>query len=113
VLGPGVTLGEAPTTDMPSRGGLWLWLPTLSMLLATWVSYVDRNTLALLAPSILADTDLSAEQYGLVVSAFSIAYVLGNLVWGRLLDRHGVFLSMAVASPCGRRRRSRTPSRRG
>ena len=38
----------------------WTWLPTLSMMLATLVSFIDRNTLALLAPSILRDTGLSA-----------------------------------------------------
>src|SRR5262249_44501228 len=33
----------------------------------------------------------------LIVSAFSIAYVAGNLFWGRLLDRFGVFGVMAAA----------------
>ena len=63
------------------RGAAWLWLPTLSMMLATLVSYIDRNTLALLAPSILRDTGLSGQEYGLIVSALSIAYVAGNLFW--------------------------------
>ena len=79
------------------RGAAWTWLPTLSMMLATLVSYIDRNTLALLAPSILRDTGLSAQEYGLIVSAFSIAYVAGNLFWGRLLDRSGVLWVMAAA----------------
>ena len=79
------------------RGAAWIWLPTLSMMLATLVSYIDRNTLALLAPSILRDTGLSAQEYGLIVSAFSIAYVAGNLFWGRLLDRSGVLWVMAAA----------------
>jgi ACS family hexuronate transporter-like MFS transporter len=67
------------------------------MLLATWISYADRNALALLAPTILRETRLSAREYGLIVSAFSIAYVIGNLVWGMVLDRAGVFWAMAVA----------------
>jgi MFS transporter, ACS family, hexuronate transporter len=79
------------------RGAAWTWLPTLSMMLATLVSFIDRNTLALLAPSILRDTGLSAQEYGLIVSAFSIAYVAGNLFWGRLLDRSGVLWVMAAA----------------
>jgi ACS family hexuronate transporter-like MFS transporter len=67
------------------------------MMLAALISYIDRNTLALLAPTILRETGLSAQEYGLIVSAFSIAYVLGNLIWGQVLDRAGVFWGMALA----------------
>jgi MFS transporter, ACS family, hexuronate transporter len=79
------------------RGAVWLWLPTLSLMLATLISYVDRNTLALLAPTILRETGLSAQEYGLIVSVFSIAYVIGNLIWGQVLDRVAVFWAMAGA----------------
>jgi MFS transporter, ACS family, hexuronate transporter len=79
------------------RGAVWLWLPMVSMMLATFISYADRNTLALLAPTILRETRLSAEQYGLIVSVFSIAYVIGNLIWGQVLDRVGVLWVMAAA----------------
>jgi ACS family hexuronate transporter-like MFS transporter len=82
---------------IPLRTGLGLWLPTLSIMLATLISFIDRNTLAVLAPSILSDTGLSAQEYGLIVSAFSIAYVAGNLFWGGLLDRFGVLWVMAAA----------------
>ena len=73
------------------------WLPTVSMLLVSLISYIDRNTLALLAPSILKDTGLNAEQYGFIISAFSIAYMIGNPVWGVLLDRFGLRGGMSVA----------------
>ena len=46
------------------------------MMLVSLISYIDRNTLALLAPTILSETGLSAEQYGWVISAFSVAYML-------------------------------------
>jgi ACS family hexuronate transporter-like MFS transporter len=67
------------------------------MLLVSLISYIDRNTLALLAPTILKETRLSAEQYGFVISAFSIAYMIGNPVWGRALDRLGLRLGMLLA----------------
>src|SRR5262249_34405808 len=53
--------------------------------------------LALLAPTILAETHLSAEQYGLIVAAFSVAYSIGNPVWGRLLDRFGLRRGMTIS----------------
>ena len=52
------------------------------MWLVSLISYIDRNTLALLAPAILAETGLSAEQYGYIISAFSVAYMIGNPLWG-------------------------------
>jgi ACS family hexuronate transporter-like MFS transporter len=73
------------------------WIPAVSMMLLTALSYVDRNTLALLAPSILRDTHLTNEQYGFIISGFSIAYMLCNPLWGRIVDRVGVRLSMGAA----------------
>src|SRR6267378_3904013 len=35
------------------------WLPSVTMMLLTTLSYIDRNTLAILAPTILRDTGLS------------------------------------------------------
>jgi len=61
------------------------------------ISYIDRNTLALLAPTILAATGISGEQYGWIISAFSVAYMAGNPLWGRWLDRSGVRLGMLAA----------------
>jgi ACS family hexuronate transporter-like MFS transporter len=73
------------------------WIPAFSMMLVSLISYVDRNTLALLAPTILKETGLSAEQYGWIISAFSVAYMIGNPVWGRTLDRVGLRSGMAAA----------------
>ncbi len=67
------------------------------MLLVSFISYVDRNTLALLAPTILEETRLTAEQYGFIISAFSVTYMIGNPLWGKSLDRWGLRLGMAVA----------------
>jgi ACS family hexuronate transporter-like MFS transporter len=73
------------------------WIPALSMLLVSLISYVDRSTLALLAPTILKETHLTGEQYGFIISAFSIAYMLSNPLWGWILDRAGLRRGMAAA----------------
>jgi ACS family hexuronate transporter-like MFS transporter len=67
------------------------------MMLVSTISYIDRNTLALLAPTILRDTHLSNQQYGFIISAFSIAYMLGNPLWGIILDRVGLRTGMTAA----------------
>jgi ACS family hexuronate transporter-like MFS transporter len=67
------------------------------MLLCSMLSYLDRNVLAVLAPTLLPALHLTAEQYGWVISGFSVAYTIGNPIWGRLIDRWGVRLAMLVA----------------
>jgi ACS family hexuronate transporter-like MFS transporter len=67
------------------------------MWLVSLISYVDRNTLAILAPVILHDTHLNAEQYGFIISCFSVAYMIANPVWGRILDGWGVRRGMTTA----------------
>jgi ACS family hexuronate transporter-like MFS transporter len=67
------------------------------MLLVSLISYVDRSTLAILAPTILKETGLTGEQYGFIISAFSVAYMLSNPLWGWILDRAGLRRGMSAA----------------
>jgi ACS family hexuronate transporter-like MFS transporter len=67
------------------------------MMLLSLLSYMDRSILALLSRTILKEQGLSAEQYGWIISAFSMAYLVGNPVWGRVLDRFGVRVGLALA----------------
>jgi ACS family hexuronate transporter-like MFS transporter len=67
------------------------------MTLVSLISYIDRNTLALLAPTILKETGLNNEQYGWIISSFSVMYMVGNPLWGTLLDRIGVRTGMLGA----------------
>jgi MFS transporter, ACS family, hexuronate transporter len=66
-------------------------------MLSTLLSYIDRQVLAVLAPTILHDTGLTANQYTIAISAFSYAYMLGNPLWGSLLDNVGLRLGMLMA----------------
>jgi ACS family hexuronate transporter-like MFS transporter len=73
------------------------WWPVTMMLACSLLSYMDRQILAVLSPMILADLKLNAEKYGEIVSAFSVAYMLGNPMWGAILDRIGLRRGMTVA----------------
>ncbi len=66
-------------------------------MLSTLLSYVDRQVLAVLSPTILLATGLSANAYANAISAFSIAYMIGNPLWGSVLDFVGLRLGMLIA----------------
>jgi ACS family hexuronate transporter-like MFS transporter len=72
-------------------------MPTAAMTLLSLLSYVDRTVLALFSHTILREQGLSAAQYGWMISAFSVAYLIGNPVWGRVLDRFGVRTGLGIA----------------
>jgi MFS transporter, ACS family, hexuronate transporter len=73
------------------------WKFPVLMLVCSMLSYLDRNVLAVLSPTLLPALHLSAEQYGWVISGFSIAYMVGNPVWGLAIDRWGVRIAMMAA----------------
>jgi MFS transporter, ACS family, hexuronate transporter len=73
------------------------WMPVAAMTLLSLLSYVDRTLLAQLSPTILREEGLSAEQYGWIIDAFSVAYLVGSPVWGYLLDRFGLRAGLALA----------------
>ncbi len=80
-----------------SATSLRIWWPATTMLLCSLLSYLDRQTLAILSPMMLADLKWSAETYSEVISAFSIAYMLGNPIWGAAIDRIGVRRGMTLS----------------
>ena len=61
------------------------------------VSYIDRQTLAVLGPTVVTALHLTLEQYGWVISAFSLAYLVGAPLAGVLLDRVGARRGLVVA----------------
>jgi MFS transporter, ACS family, hexuronate transporter len=73
------------------------WWPVTIMLACSFLSYVDRQILAVLSPMILSDLKLNAQQYGEILSSFSLAYMLGNPAWGAILDRIGLRRGMTIA----------------
>lgn len=66
------------------------------LFLAAILNYIDRQDLAILAPTIQKDLALSDADYGHVINLFLVAYTISLLVSGRLVDKLGVRLSMAM-----------------
>ncbi len=77
---------------LPSRWGVAV-VATLVMS----VSYIDRQTLAAIAPTVVKALSISLEQYGWVLSAFSFAYLIGSPLAGTVLDRTGARRGLVFA----------------
>jgi ACS family hexuronate transporter-like MFS transporter len=77
--------------------GWRMWLPCLGMALCSWLSFVDRQVLAVLAPTILRETGMSAQDFGNVVFFFFVAYTISSPIWGSLLDFVGLRAGMLLA----------------
>lgn len=71
------------------------WFIAGMLFLAAVLNYVDRTVLSILAPTIQSDLGIDDTGYARINSAFLIAYTLGYLLSGRLLDRVGGVASLA------------------
>jgi ACS family hexuronate transporter-like MFS transporter len=65
--------------------------------LSSAINYLDRQTLATVAPLVRAEFHLSNAQYGLILTAFSIAYAGGAPFAGMLIDRIGLNRAISLA----------------
>lgn len=79
----------ALTTPAPQLTRLAAWALALTATFTMAVSYLDRQTLAVLGPTVKEQLHIDNQGYGWLISAFSIAYLVGAPVAGRLIDRVG------------------------
>jgi ACS family hexuronate transporter-like MFS transporter len=72
------------------------------LFVATSINYMDRQVIAILKPTLEHSIGMTEVSYGYIVDAFQIAYAIGLLGAGRLMDklgtRIGYMLVMAVWS---------------
>jgi MFS transporter, ACS family, hexuronate transporter len=73
------------------------WIAPTAIMLCSLLSYIDRQVLAVLSPTILQETGMTASDYGWVVASFSIFYTIGNPLLGAMLDYIGLRKGMLIA----------------
>ena len=64
--------------------------------LATVINYLSRQTLSVIAPTLKEQWGITDSQYGLIISAFLLAYALANGVSGVIIDRVGSKIGYAL-----------------
>jgi len=77
----------------------WMRWSILSlMLVATTINYLDRAILGVLLPEIRKQFDIGSNAYGAITFGFQIAYAVGSLIGGKLLDRYGTRIGYGLAA---------------
>ncbi len=73
------------------------WALVVVATLTMAVSYVDRQVLAVLAPTVTRALAIDETSYGWLTAAFSLAYLVGAPPAGRLIDRIGARRGLLAA----------------
>ena len=88
------TLSSQPGAQTGFKNFRWLMIGMIFML--TVVNYIDRMTLAVLAPTIMEHFDMTNVDYSRVVTMFLIAYTISQSVSGKILDRIGTRVGFMI-----------------
>src|SRR5262245_18493003 len=89
---------KTATAQAPASASVtWqMWVPCMAMAACSWLSFFHRTILAALAPTILKETGLTAQQFASINAYFFVAYTLGNPLWGSILDYVGLRTGMLL-----------------
>jgi MFS transporter, ACS family, hexuronate transporter len=79
-----------------SAGGRLRWSICAMLFYATTVNHMDRQVLGILSVTLHHCIGWTEAQYGYIVAAFQVAYAIGLLVAGRLIDRIGTRAGYAL-----------------
>ena len=84
--------GEGADPRQESR-----WLVLAMLFCVTCLGYLDRQTLSVLAPVLREEFNMSNTDYSTVLNFYFIAYTIMYAVGGRIMDRIGTYVGMALA----------------
>jgi ACS family hexuronate transporter-like MFS transporter len=73
------------------------WVAVGVFVVSYSLNYLDRQLLAALAPELKSEFNLSHEQFGLIISVFSIVYALSSPFTGIFIDRAGLNIGASIS----------------
>ncbi len=73
------------------------WLILGLLFLSTVINYVDRQALSVLLPILRTELGLSSSDYGLITTAFLLAYTFAQVPVGMWIDKAGTRLGFALS----------------
>src|SRR5260370_7192151 len=91
------TAGEQALPNVSSRPGYFRWVICTLLLFGTTKNYMDRNVLGVLNVTLQHTLGWNEIDYTNLVVFFQLAYAVGMLLMGRVIDRLGTRLGYALA----------------
>jgi ACS family hexuronate transporter-like MFS transporter len=77
--------------------GNYRWVIVTLLFFATTINYLDRQVIGLLKDNLAKDFSWSEKDYSRIVMAFSTAYAIALLIFGKLIDQIGTRLGYAIS----------------
>ena len=77
--------------------GRYRWVICSLLFFATTINYIDRQVVSLLGPTLSAEFGWSDLDYSHIIFNFTLAYAIGLLAVGPLIDRLGTKVGFALA----------------
>ena len=77
--------------------GSYRWVVVSLLFFATTINYLDRQVIGLLKDNLAKDFGWSEKDYSRIVMAFSTAYAIALMLFGRLIDKIGTRLGYAIS----------------
>jgi ACS family hexuronate transporter-like MFS transporter len=72
------------------------WVAVCVLFFSSALNYLDRAVLSALAPTLIKEFHINSQQFGYVVSSFSITYAICAPLMGLLIDRIGLTLGASL-----------------
>jgi ACS family hexuronate transporter-like MFS transporter len=93
------TTSTARPTNVPvaTRVGYFRWVVCGLLFLAATINYVDRQVIGLLKPTLQQQFGWSEMDYADIIFAFQLAYAIGFVFAGRVIDKVGTKLGFSLA----------------
>lgn len=86
-----------PAAASETPVGKFRWVICALLFFATTINYIDRLVFGILGPELQKEFGWTAKDYTDIVFWFEVAYAIGLLLAGRILDRVGTRLGYAAA----------------
>jgi ACS family hexuronate transporter-like MFS transporter len=83
-------------SDPVPKSGHYRWMIIVLIFFATTVNYVDRQVFSILAPLLEKEIGWNEIEYGNIVAAFQLAYAIGLLVVGPIIDKVGTKIGYLI-----------------
>jgi ACS family hexuronate transporter-like MFS transporter len=83
-------------TDI-NKPGNYRWVVCSFLFFATTINYIDRQVVGLLKPVLEKEFNWTETDYSHIVMAFTAAYALGLLLFGRIIDKIGSKLGYTIS----------------